>query len=95
MSSSPTTSPQELRALVAAEVASLHREHGDPFRRHARPATEDEAAFVAQIQDEAISTYALIAVLPASRERSLALSHLETAILFAAKAATSLPTGAR
>lgn len=79
-----------LQAAVAAEVKRLHAECGDPFRRAPwPPLTYLQREYVDKLKDEAISTYRLVQELPASRERALALTHLETALMFAVKAATA------
>lgn len=80
----------EIAAEITAELARLHQEHGDPFRR-ARPAelTPLQKGYADRIQDEAITTYALISSLAPSRHRALALTHLEIAIDMAVKAATT------
>lgn len=85
----PGVTSEELLAMVRAETERLHATHGDPFRRHHVQLSAVQRQFIDQLKDEAISAYSVIAALPPSKERSMALTRFEEAIMLAVKAATA------
>lgn len=84
-----TVTAEELQAFAVAELARLHAEHGDPFRKTHVQLSTFQREFIGRLKDEAISVYAIIATLPPSKERSSALTRLEEAIMLAVKGATA------
>lgn len=88
MSGVPSVAIAELQAEVARQVAALHADCGDPFRRTYTVLSDEQVQLMNRIKDEAISTYALVEAQPPSRLRALALTYLELGVMLAVKAVT-------
>lgn len=67
----------------------MSNEYVDKFRSKYRPLTETEQRLIENVKQAAFRLDILLNDLPPSREKSLAMTNLEQAVMWATKALTS------